>query len=192
MVPDVVMDSQPRKGESESTESQVARVVMDEAATQLEECEPPEDIVILYHTLVRDGAIPGGYEQEFSTLARAIAPGAAREQNRVARHGNVEAAVWLHEREKRKHEEGQLEQQTSAQFQWAASERPRMFRTRLERSLYAGPTARHDAEEAERQRWPHILADLVRHSPTPMAQLLAAQPGNVECEPSGSSWVGCT
>ena len=100
---------------------------MDEAAVQSQDGEPPEDIVILYHTVVRDGAIPGGCEQEFSTLASAVSPGAAREQNRMALHGNVEVAVWLHEREKRKHEEGQLEPQTSAQFQWAASERPRKF-----------------------------------------------------------------
>ena len=46
--------------------------------------------------------------------------------------------------------------------------------------LFDGPTARRDAEQAERQRWVQILADLLRHSPTPMGELLAAQPGNVE------------
>ena len=77
-------------------------------------------------------------------------------------------------------EEDKVVQQTAAQFEWAAGERPRRYRTRLERSLSDGPTARHDAEEAERQRWLQVLADLVRHSATPMGQLLAAQPGNVE------------
>ena len=70
--------------------------------------------------------------------------------------------------------------QTAAQFQWAAGERPRRCRTRLERSLYDGPSARRDAEEAERQCWLHVLADLVRHSPKPMGPLMAEQPGNVE------------
>ena len=46
--------------------------------------------------------------------------------------------------------------------------------------LFDRPTARRDVEEAERQRWLQILADLLRHSPTPMGELLAAQPGNVE------------
>ena len=142
--------------------------------------EPPEDVVILYHTLVRDGALPEGCEREFATLAKVIAPAAAREQRRMASLGNVQAAVWLHDHEKRKREEEKVVQQTEAQFQWAASERPRKFSSRLEKSLYDGPTARRDAEEAERQRWLHVLADLVRHSPTPMGQLLAAQPGNVE------------
>ena len=150
VVPDVVMDSQQRKGEAESTESQVERA---EAATQSEDGEPPEDVVILAYTLLR-------------------------ERNRT---GWCYTEVWLHEREKMKHEEGQHSSSNKRlHSQWAASERPRKFRTRLERSLYDGPTARRDAEEAERQRWLHILADLVRHSPTPMEQLLAAQPGNVE------------
>ena len=86
--------------------------------------------------------------------------------------------MWLHSHERRQ-EERLTEKQTAAQFQWAAGEKPRRFRTRLEKSLHNRPTAGQDAEEAERQRWLHILADLVRHSPTPMGQLLAAQPSNV-------------
>ena len=93
---------------------------------------------------------------------------------------NVGAAVWLHDRVKRKREEDKAVQQTAPQFEWAAGEPPRRCRTRLERSLHGGPTARRDADEAERQRWLQVLADLVRHSSTPMGQLLAAQPRNVE------------
>ena len=117
--------------------------------------------------------------------------------------GNVEAAVWLHDHEKRKLEERQVEQQTSAQFQWAASETLRRFRTRLEKSLYDGPTARQDDEEAERQRWLHILAEKVRHSPTSMGgaaeqrkSLLEEAKVRPRCghvsEPSGSSLTGST
>ena len=93
---------------------------------------------------------------------------------------NVDAAVWLHDRVKRKREEDKAVHQTAPQFEWAAGEPPRRCRTRLERSLHGGPTARRDADEAGRQRWLQVLADLVRHSSTPMGQLLAAQPGNVE------------
>ena len=71
-------------------EGAMERVVMDETAEQSEEAEvPPDDIVILYHTLVQDSALPAGYEREFATLARAIAPAAAREQNRTARLGTA-------------------------------------------------------------------------------------------------------
>ena len=123
---------------------------------------------VLYHTQVRDGALPKGFEREFATLATVITAAAERERRRMANFGNVEAAVWLHEREKRKLVVEQVQQQTSAQFDWAAAERPRKYRSRLERMLFDGPTARRDAEEAERQRWLQILADLLRHSPTPM------------------------
>ena len=103
------MDAKQKGHGAVSTEGPMERVVMDETAEQSEEAEvPPDD------------------EREFATLARAIAPAAAREQNRMSRHGNVEAAVWLHAREKRKHEEQQAVQQTAAQFQWAASEKPRL------------------------------------------------------------------
>ena len=136
--------------------------------------QPPEDIVVLYQTLVRDGPLPARYEQEFATQAKVIAPVAAREERMMANFGNVEAAVWLHDREKGKYEEEEVVQQTAAQFQWAAGERPRRYRTLLGRSLYDGPTARRDAEEAERQRWLRVLADLAR------GQLFATQPGSVE------------
>ena len=136
--------------------------------------------VVLYHTLVQDGALPPGYELEFATLANLIGPAAAREQRRMTTFSNVHAAVWLHDREKRKREEDKVVQQTAAHFEWTAGERARRYRTRLERSLYDGPTGRRDVEEAERQRWLQVLADLVRHSPTQMGQLLAAQPGIVE------------
>ena len=52
--------------------------------------EVPPEVVILYHTLVRDDALPDGYEQEFATLPMVIAPAAASEQRRmVAGLGNV-------------------------------------------------------------------------------------------------------
>ena len=63
---------------------------------------PPADIDVLYHTLVRDGALPRGFEREFATLATVITAAAERERRRMANFGNVEAAFWLHEREKRK------------------------------------------------------------------------------------------
>ena len=82
VVVDIVMDSKQLRGEAKSTRAAVKRIVKDESAMQSDDEQPPEDIVILYHTLVQDGVIPAGYEQEFSTLAgaKAFAPAAARTQ----------------------------------------------------------------------------------------------------------------
>ena len=166
------MEQTVKKDVRDAQVVQVVSVEMESDALQRSEDVPPEDIVILYHTLVRDGALPEGFECEFATLARVIEPAAAREQRRMANFGHVEAAVWLHDREKRKHEKEKVEQQAAAQFECAAGERLRKYRTRLERSLFDGPTARRDAEEAKRQRWLQILADLVRQSPTPMGHFV--------------------
>ena len=119
---------------------------------------------IVPHAGTRRGAPQG------ATLATVRTAAAKRERRRMTNFGNVEAAVWLHEREKRKLVVEQVQQQTTAQFDWAAAERPWKYRSRFERMLFDGPTARRDAEEAERQRWLQILADLLRHSPTPMGE----------------------
>ena len=126
-----------------------------------------------------------GAGRSSATLARArVRDGGESDLTRgnpgTAPVSNVGAAVWLHDRMKRKREEYKAVQQTAPQFECAAGEPPRRCRTRLERSLHGGPTAKRDADEAERQRWLQVLVDLVRHSSTPMGQLLAAQPGNVE------------
>ena len=161
-VPRVRSADQPEEVASVDKVAKDAQVVQDGSVVLAHADEgPPADIDVLYHTLVRDGALPKGFEREFATLATVITAAAERERRRMANFGNVEAAVWLHEREKRKLVGEQVQQ-------------------RLERMLFDGPTARRDAEEAERQRWLQILADLLRHSPTPMGELLAAQPGNVE------------
>ena len=201
VVAEVVMDAEPQGQETGGTESVVAQVVMDGNAEPSEEDVTPEDIVILHHTLVQGGALPAESEREFSTLARAIARAAAREQNRMARSGNVEAAVWLHDREKRKHEEQLVEQQTAAQFQWAASERPRRFRTRLEKSQGKTPLQGRAAEMVARSG----------RLGAPLAHSYGAAPGGATeqreslgrrqacvlrcghvCEPSGSSSTGPT
>ena len=57
--------------------------------------------------------------------------------------------------------------------------KPRRYKTKFQRSLYAGPTARRDAEEAERTRWIHELSLIVSGTPTSMGALLVEKPGNV-------------
>ena len=60
----------------------------------------------------------------------------------------------------------------------AAGIKPRRFRTKWQRSCYEGPTARQDAESAERNRWINLLADLLRQTDTPMGRLLRQNPAN--------------
>ena len=52
---------------------------------------------------------------------------------------------------------------------------PKTFKSRL----YDTPSARQEAEEAERLRWLQALALLVERSPTAMGNLLARQPGSL-------------
>ena len=68
----------------------------------------------------------------------------------------------------------------SEQLLVAADIRPKKFRTRLQRALYEGPTARKDAEIAERERWVYLLANLLRSTETPMGKLLRENPCNVQ------------
>ena len=42
--------------------------------------DPLEDVVVLYRTLVRDQAVPAGFEEAFSRLAPHISPSASRQQ----------------------------------------------------------------------------------------------------------------
>ena len=63
--------------------------------------DPPEDIVVLYQTLVRDQALPAGFEEAFSTLAPHISPAASRQQGRLAMTSNTRAPLDVHEWRKR-------------------------------------------------------------------------------------------
>ena len=53
----------------------------------------------------------------------------------------------------------------------AADMRPKRFRTKWQRIIYDGPTARKDAESAERDRWIQLLANLLRSTDTPMGEV---------------------
>ena len=58
----------------------------------------------------------------------------------------------------------------------AADMRPKKFRTKWQRIVYDGPTARKDAESAERDRWIQLLANLLRSTDTPMGKLIQGEP----------------
>ena len=62
----------------------------------------------------------------------------------------------------------------------AADMRPKKFRTKWQRIVYDGPTARKDAESAERDRWIQLLANLLRSTDTPMGKLIRENPSNIQ------------
>ena len=61
----------------------------------------------------------------------------------------------------------------------AASVPPTRYKSRLHFASFQGPTARKDAEEAERQRWLQLLANLIVGTDTPMGRLLQSRQGDI-------------
>ena len=68
----------------------------------------------------------------------------------------------------------------SDQLVVAADLKPRKFRTKWQRAVYDGPTARKDAEFAERERWVQLLATLLRSTDTPMGRLIRENPSGAQ------------
>ena len=54
----------------------------------------------------------------------------------------------------------------------ASEVKPQRFRSRYQAKSFQGPTARQDAESAERSKWLDILADILLATSTPMGKLL--------------------
>ena len=63
--------------------------------------------------------------------------------------------------------------QIQEQFVVATTLRPRRYRARYLECAIQGPTARQDADEAERARWIQVLADMLKATHTSMSQLLS-------------------
>ena len=92
----------------------------------------PPDFLVLYLSLVRDGALPGGYDREFLSLELVVKAATRRENNKAVEITNTSAAIWLDNYEKTK--ALNLEEQ----FVLACAPEPRRFQSRLQKILYAG------------------------------------------------------
>ena len=128
------------------------------------------DIVLMYCTLVADGGLPSGVWDWIRNwkLQRNVKTGGS------VNSSNMEASILL-KQYKAQEEKRVKDAKTSAdQFLLAAEMQPRRYMSRLQRSFYAGPTARKDAEEKERAR-----AKLVR-TPTSMGKVLGDEPGTLQ------------
>ena len=135
-----------------------------------------DDIIILYHTLVKDKALPTGYEKEFSSLVPVLRDAADRQLRKNAAIENEQAAVLLHVFHRQQKKSSETAKSAVEQFVAAARDRPRTYRTRLQKMLYSGPTPRKDAEEMERARWVEALSTLLRATETPMGKMLVEKP----------------
>ena len=116
-----------------------------------------------------------------SSTARCLRQRNGQRQN-SAHFDNVAAACWLsqHKRKAEASEKVRPHEPTLAEVVAATAGRvPKTFKSRLQRALYDTPSARQEAEEAERLRWLQAMALLVERSPTPMGNLLARQPGSL-------------
>ena len=119
-------------------------------------------MVILYHTIVLDGAMPAGYEKKFSSLAQAITSGTERKERNAASVTNVEEAVHLH----KFHE--------ADQFALAALEN----REGLSLACRSFCIRGRQPARMRKNRWVRTLADLLRETNTLMGRLLAEKAEN--------------
>ena len=135
---------------------------------------------LLYYTLVWDGALPLGYLQEFISLEAPARRSANRLQaSAVAVSDSAESMTLVALRRESEHR-ASVEKSIADQLVIAADMRPKRFRTKWQRIVYDGPTARKDAETAERDRWIQLLANLLRSTDTPMGKLIRENPSNIQ------------
>ena len=137
------------------------------------------DMVLLYITLVSDRAIPAGFLAEFLTLEHSLKLSSRRSINIAASLSDAEAERLLVLNKKQRDAQILNSSAASDQLVLAAELKPRKFRSKWQRIVYEGPTARKDMENAERSRWVASLGDLLRHADTPMGRLMRENPSNI-------------
>ena len=141
------------------------------------------DMVRLYITLVMDRAIPAGFLADFLLLEHSLKLSSRRSMNQATSLTDSEAERLLIIDKKRRDTQILNSSAASDQLVLAAELKPRKFRSKWQRIVYEGPTARKDMENAERSRWVASLGDLLRHTDTPMG--LRENPSNLQLLGSG-------
>ena len=141
--------------------------------------EPPH-FTLLYYTLVLDDAIPIGYLREFMSLETPARRAANRLQTSAASVSDSMASMALIALRRESDHRAAVAGTIADQLVIADDMRPKRFRTKWQRAIYDGPTARKDAEAAERDRWIQLLANLLRSTNTPMGKLIRESPSNIQ------------
>ena len=127
-----------------------------------------------------DNAVPMDYLQEFLSLEKPARRAAKRLQISAASISDSMAATALSVLRREADRRATEVISISDQLLIAADMRPKKFRTKWQRAVYDGPTARKDAELAERDRWIQLLANLIRSTDTPMGKLIRESPSNIQ------------
>ena len=106
------------------------------------------DMVLLYITLVSDRAVPGGFLAEFLTLEQSLNLSSKRAINIAASLSDAEAERLLVLNKKQRDTQILNSSAASDLLVLAAELKPRKFRSKWQRIVYEGPTARKDMENA--------------------------------------------
>ena len=117
------------------------------------------DMVLLYFTLLADKAVPSGFLHEFVNLETSMRRSSEKSMKLAASLSDAEAERLLGIEKERKIQNSLNSSSAADQLMIAADIKPRRFRTKWQQASYEGPTARHDAETAERSRW--IISQLI-------------------------------
>ena len=153
------------------------------AGTFISSSAPSSEIAhftLLYYTLVLDGALPLGYLREFMSLEAPARRAANRLQASAAAVSDSIASTALSALRQESEHRASIEKSIADQLAVAADLRPKRFRTKWQRAVFDGPTARKDAEASERDRWIQLLANLLRSTDTPMGKLIRESPSNIQ------------
>ena len=92
------------------------------------------DSLVLYRSLVWEGVLPVGFDEEFQRFYTAVAPAAERQRQSAANFDNVAAVAWLseHKRKAEALEKARPHEPTLAEVVAATAGRvPKVFKSRL-------------------------------------------------------------
>ena len=163
-------NSQDQEGSPCGLSSKVAEPPV-RAGTIISPSAPSSELAhftLLYYTLVQDGALPLGSLREFISLETPARRAANRLQTSAAAISDSFASTALSALRRESEHRASIEKSIADRLVIAADVRPKRFRTKWQRAVYDGPTARKDAEASERDRWIQLLANLLRSTDTPM------------------------
>ena len=92
----------------------------------------------------------------------------------------MQGAIWLHEDAKRSKQAEQVEKRASDAFVMMAAIKPRRYHAKFQRSSFEGPSARQEADDAERSWRILVLSQLLVGTPAAMGKLVLDKPGNAQ------------
>ena len=125
----------------------------------------------MFYTLVADGAIPAGYLVDLPGLEIPALREAMRQRILSLSNSDPDAEMRLLAYRRDISQKASTTSKIMDQLVMAADLKPGRFRTKWQQAVYEGPTARKDAESAERERWFALLADLLTSTDTPMGEI---------------------